>query len=273
MSVPTVSWAETTPAGTDAISAGDDRIRELKKQVREVVDVDHNFPSSGQSVTTGHHKKMTLIESADIGSGASGIPILGAQTISDRPELVYTTEDDDDVQLTEDDKVGGTTQNAIFANVEATSLSVKAKTNILCGFVPICGVIDWLKNLTGCPALPANFVECNGQIISDPESLFDNVTIPDLNGNNYFSRANATSGGTGGAATVTLTAAQSGLPAHTHSRGYTASLSGGTANPTCSSGTSIQATFSQDANTAADAASAHENLPPYYNFVKVIRIK
>jgi hypothetical protein len=272
MAVPTISWSETIPAGTDSISAGDDRIREFKTQVREVIDVDHDFPSSGNATTTGQHKQVTLQESADIGSGATGVPILGSQTINDIPELVYTTENDDDVQLTEDDKVGGTTQNAIFADVTATSVTLNSLTNSACGFVPIGGVVDWLKNLTGCPALPDNFVECNGQLLSDPESVFDNVTIPDLNSNNYFLRANATSGGTGGEATHLLTAAESGLPAHTH----TINATGNSANVTTvvSKGDSNTAsTPSTNQNTAANASSAHNNLPPYYNVVKIIRIK
>jgi hypothetical protein len=47
---------------------------------------------------------------------------------------------------------------------------------------PIGCVLPWLKTLTGCPALPDGFVECNGQTLDDADSPFDGVTIPDLNG-------------------------------------------------------------------------------------------
>ena len=271
MAVPTTAWAETTPAGTDSISAGDDRIRELKTQIREVVDVDHDFPSSGQAATTGQHKQMTLQEAADIGSGASGVPILGAQTINDIPELVYTTEGDDDVQLTEDDKVGGTTQDAIFADVTATSVSVKSMTNSACGFVPIGGVTAWMKNLTGTPALPANFVECNGQLLSDTESVYDNVTIPNLNGLNYFMRGNATSGGVGGLETVKLSAAESGVPAHTHP---IINYSGAGAEKNYCSGSYNNAysrVVSTELSTAAAASSAHNILNPYYALAFIMK--
>jgi len=41
-----------------------------------------------------------------------------------------------------------------------------------------------------------NFVECNGQILDDSDSILDGQTIPDLNGNNNFLRGDSTSGST-----------------------------------------------------------------------------
>lgn len=98
--VPTVSWSETTPAGSDDASAGDNRIRELKTQIREIVNVDHDFPSSGQAADNGQHKQVTLQEQADLGTGAAGATILGNQTVSGKGELIYTDEDDNDIQMT-----------------------------------------------------------------------------------------------------------------------------------------------------------------------------
>lgn len=100
MTVPTTSWDETSPAGSQDISLGDNRIRELKTQIREVVDVDHKFDSSGQDADMGKHNKVSFLEAADIGTGATGKPILGAQTVSGKAELVFTDEDDNDVQIT-----------------------------------------------------------------------------------------------------------------------------------------------------------------------------
>lgn len=70
---------------------------------------------------------------------------------------------------------------------------------------------------------------------------------------------------TGGAKTVTLTAAQSGVPAHTHP------LSGGSSDDTSAPFTGPDASTSTATafgggvgqNTPADAAQAHNNLPPY----------
>lgn len=100
MAIPTVGLDETKPAGTRSIKLGDDDIREYKTQNREVLEVDHDYPSSGNSDTAGQHKKVTLQEQDDLGTGAEGVPILGAQTIGGKAELVFTDEDDNDVQLT-----------------------------------------------------------------------------------------------------------------------------------------------------------------------------
>lgn len=118
MSLPTTGMDETSPSGSQAISLGDDRIREYKIQNREVLEVDHVYPSSGQSATAGFHKQVTLVEAADIGTGATGLPILGAQTVSGKPELVYTDEDNNDIQLT---KGGGQNYSApaALANMSA----------------------------------------------------------------------------------------------------------------------------------------------------------
>lgn len=113
MSVPTVALNEATPAGGDYIRGGDDRIREYKLQVREILEVDHNFPPSGQSAQAGYHKQIHLTEAADIGTGATGYPILGAQTVV-APELCYTDEADNDVIITDAGKIA--LQNARLPN-------------------------------------------------------------------------------------------------------------------------------------------------------------
>jgi len=100
MTIPSVSISESSPAGSDNISLGDNRIREWKTQNREILEVDHEYPSSGQSATAGQHKQVTLQEQADLGTGAVSATIFGSQTIGGKGELVYTDEDDNDVQIT-----------------------------------------------------------------------------------------------------------------------------------------------------------------------------
>jgi microcystin-dependent protein len=92
-----------------------------------------------------------------------------------------------------------------------------------------------------------------------------------------------TLGGTGGAKTVTLTAAQSGLPAHGHAvtdpghahvQGVNSATTGGTSGytPDTSTNTRVNSGYSTSPATtgvtvgdaaAADAAEAHSNMPPY----------
>ena len=64
------TWNEATPSGTEAPQLGDDRIREVKRAVRERLAQDHDFeitesPAFGQAgATIGMHKKVTLVEQA-----------------------------------------------------------------------------------------------------------------------------------------------------------------------------------------------------------------
>lgn len=62
--------------------------------------------------------------------------------------------------------------------------------------VPIGSVLFWHKSLTGVPSLSGQWVECNGQTLSDVESPLDGQVIPDINGDARFIRGAATSGTT-----------------------------------------------------------------------------
>jgi len=97
---PTTSWDETSPAGSDALNQGDNSIRLVKTSIREVIAVDHKFGSSGSDVDNGKHNWVSLLAQADIGTGAAGKPILGAQTVAGKGELLFTDVDNNDVQLT-----------------------------------------------------------------------------------------------------------------------------------------------------------------------------
>lgn len=198
MTVPTVSWSETTPAGSDNASQGDDRIREFKTQVREVIDVDHDFPSSGQAADVGQHKQVTLQEQADIGTGAVGATILGSQTVSGKGELVYTDEDDNDVQITS----GG-----------------KLKAESVDGVYPCSTVAKAINILQH--AYPVGSIYINATDNTNPATLLGfgtwsafgagKVMVGYDAGDTDFDSAEET----GGAKTHTLLEAE--LPSHTHS--------------------------------------------------------
>jgi len=117
--------------------------------------------------------------------------------------------------------------------------------------VPIGTILPWAKNLTGVPNLPANFVECNGQTISDPDSPLNGVTLPNLNGENRFLRGNSTSGGTGGSTQ------------HRH-------VTGG---PSEIQKTEIGISQELPSRTHTHTTDYQDHLPPYYDVVWIIRIK
>jgi hypothetical protein len=113
------------------------------------------------------------------------------------------------------------------------------------GVVPVGAVVAWMKSFPNTPALPLDFVECNGQTVNDAMSPYNGQAIPDLNGQQRFLRGAASSGATGGSDT------------HTHTLQYL------TPNqiPKQSGGTY---------NHITDPASS---LPRYYEVVWIMRIK
>lgn len=118
------------------------------------------------------------------------------------------------------------------------------------GIVPVGSVISWLKSFPNTPSLPNNFVECNGQTLSDPESIYDGQTIPNLNGsggaNQFFLRGSTTSGATGGADQITLVHVESAPP--------------------------TQNNFGTEQESGYDP-HIFDPKPPYYEVVWIMRIK
>lgn len=100
MPTPTTAWDVNSPAGTEAKALGDNRIREFKQQFEDLFSADHELPGAGQGNNWGFHNRVTCLEQTDLGTGAPGITLLGAETIGGKPELIYTDEDDNDIQLT-----------------------------------------------------------------------------------------------------------------------------------------------------------------------------
>jgi len=113
--------------------------------------------------------------------------------------------------------------------------------------VPIGAIIPFLKSYTNTPSMPSNYVECNGQTLSDAASVFNGQVIPDLNGSGgtkRFLRGSSTSGTTGGTET------------HHHS----------IPGPYTQGDSSYGIYNAQNTNDSA-------TLPSYYEVVWILRIK
>lgn len=238
MSVPTESWNESSPAGSDLKSAGDNRIRQLKTQIREVVDVDHKFDSSGQDADMGKHNRCSFLEAADLGTGAEGKPILGAQTVSGKAELVFTDEDDNDIQITN----AGAIKAESLAGVYPAA-NVAAIANIMNLIYPV-GSIVYLG------------------VSTNPGTLFGVGTwtaiaakfIVGKHSSGTFDTLDAT----GGAETHTLTTDE--IPAHTHTIATQTTTNGGGSGDIYHSASS---TTGNKNTGSTGGGSAHNNLPPY----------
>ena len=138
---------------------------------------------------------------------------------------------------------------AQFNSLKALIDGLQVQVN---GLLPIGIIVGWPKSLSGMPALPGTWVECNGQVLSDGASPLDGVTLPDLNNAQLFLRGATASGGTGGSGS------------HTHDVESGSSFSGVNVD---SGGSG----FALDANPKT--TSAGSSLPPYYDVVWVMRVK
>ena len=115
MAVPSIQYDESKPAGSRKINLGDNDIRELKTQIREIIAVDHEMIATQTLATGGQHKQVTLQDAADIGTGATGVPILGAQGAEDSAELTYTNEADTDIVITNQTGIKAPSITGVYA--------------------------------------------------------------------------------------------------------------------------------------------------------------
>lgn len=92
------SWDKTKPAATTSLKLSNPQMLANNAAIEAAIDQDHDFATGGTQ--TGKHNMVSLIETANLGTGAEGLPILGAQTAGGKAELVFTDEDDNDIQIT-----------------------------------------------------------------------------------------------------------------------------------------------------------------------------
>lgn len=167
------------------------------------------------------------------------------------------------------------------------------------GSMPVGGIMPWLVSTA-----PAGFLLVAGQAVTTQYAALRDLLLadgsphgtsgsdpllPDMRGRAVFGLDNMggtdagrlsgsnTLGGTGGVETVTLTAAQSGLPAHTHGHNlpgqayFEVGSAGPRDMPTSGAGISSYATLSISSVTAADAAQAHDNMPPHIRLPWIVK--
>lgn len=199
----------------------------------------------------------------------------GATTIL--PKYVYTQATEPaDLTLgrlwynTAEDKLyssDGTNYNAIEINVDDVTLEVVAgttqvKTSATYNYTPLGSILAWCKSFTGTPTIPFGWLECDGSVISDADSVFNGETLPDLNGDGRFLRGSSTSG------TVqadTIKAHNHGLPTAVTSANSSGSAGGIPG--------SDQAGGSGTYGGMANNGSETETRPVNYSVVWIMRVK
>jgi hypothetical protein len=149
---------------------------------------------------------------------------------TDAQDMVFKTNNTEKMRITTTGQVGigtaapnasavmqivSTTQGVMFPTMTtaqrqaiaapATGLMVyDATANILMSYNgtrwqevggdPIGSIEAFHKNMAATPVLPWGWVECNGQVLADPESPYNGQTIPSLNATGKFLRGSAVSG-------------------------------------------------------------------------------
>lgn len=140
------------------------------------------------------------------------------------------------------------------------------------GLVPVGSIIAWAKSFTSVPSLATQgrteYVECNGQTLSDAQSLLTGNVIPNLNNSggaaaNRFLRGNTTSGGTGGSLTATGSTSSATAAISSTLVNVDGNLDAITVSVVCSV---IDSGHSHVATTVGV-------LPQYYDVVYLMRVK
>jgi hypothetical protein len=262
MTIPTVGINEASPAGSDNISSGDNRIREHKVQVREILEKDHEYPTTGQSATAGQHKKVTLQEQADLGTGAVSATILGSQTVGGKGEVVYTDEDDNDIQLTNAGTpiaINAVTAKTAPVPADAILLNDSEASNVSksCTLANLANVIYPVGAIFTTVTAYANSAAVVAAIGGTTWVSFGagKVLVGLDSGDTDFDTVEET----GGAKTHTLT--ESEMPAHTHTDAmYNANGWSSGDNVQASNATSAAGNLTTN-STGGDGA--HNNVQPY----------
>lgn len=135
------------------------------------------------------------------------------------------------------------------------------------GVAPVGTISAWDKTLSGTPALPANWVQADGQTISDANSVYNGTAIRNLNGGRRFLAGNATSGGTG---TQDFVPSHTHDFTHTHSRQVSNSITGAV-DRMFSDAATLTANITVQ-NTSTTSAATSGTVWNFTNMVYIMRI-
>lgn len=96
--------------------------------------------------------------------------------------------------------------------ISSTAYSFRSQATIE---IPVGTIMAWTKALSGV-TLPAGWVECNGQTLSDTQSPMNGKNVPNLNGEQRFLRGSAAPGGIGGKEKIAYTVQKTFSLTNTH---------------------------------------------------------
>jgi len=260
--------------------------------------VDPDVGSNGTNVWTNDG---TNLGAATMPTAAASLPVvggiynvrLGDTQLANMTAIPASVSADDNIVLriwVDDTQGGGVLQlspdqvltSAPYAMharnaTNADTLGGVSATQLQTTQPPIGSIIAWHKNVTGVPALPPEWLECNGQTVSDTGSPPNGQAVPNLNGGARFLRGGATSGSLQGDSTRLPSPFRTdGVGDHTHT--IPQADQGAPSNGrTQVGGTAIQFSIGTGAGSAhshaISATGDPETRPINMSVVWIIRIK
>ena len=224
---------EAQPADTENISLGAGRIRDLKTDIQERLEVDHFHAGDAQD---GEHKKLTLGAPIATPANVANKGFLYGKDVGGKIELHWLDEDGNEIALTAAGSIN----------------AFPATTSML--FYQSAAPAGWTKDTT----------TLNKHIIRVVSST---AWTTGSQGSNDF---DATLGSSPTAGGVTLTAAQSGLPAHEHTYNKVVTNTGSGAIGDSGFAANQPISAPTTGGSAANAASSHIHTLDV-NYIDVIR--
>jgi hypothetical protein len=153
-----------------------------------------NLWSNDGSITDAIGGIPTAAVSLDVVNGVYSVS-LGDTALANMTEQISSAVFDDDstvLRIWFDDGVNGNEQLT-----PDHKLSSSPYAHRVAAMPPIGSIIAWHKDMPGVPGtLPAGWLECNGQVVSDSASPLNGQALPDLNGSARFLRGSTASGTT-----------------------------------------------------------------------------
>lgn len=228
-----------SPADSDNISEGGGKIRNLKTDIAERLEVDHSWAGDADD---GAHKKITFKQQASDPTTAANTGFLYTKDVSGKAELFWKDEDGDVIQLTSGGQLAG---------------------------VPSGAITLWSGSIV---SIPSGWALCDGT--SGTPDLRDKFIVGA--GSTY---AVAATGGAAthdhGAATGSHVLTEAELPAHSHGLRGTTVVAGGDSGATQvldfdSSGQTTTSTGSGTGHTHTIASAS--SLPPYYALAYIMKL-
>ena len=184
-------WDKAKPAASTTLKASNPELLANNTALETAIDADHDFTTSGTQ--TGRHEAIHLLEQADLGTGATGVPLLGAQTTDSAPELVFTDESDNDVVLTsKGNRLANDTYFTATDNAGTGSVNLfKADVND-CLYIPIDALLVGDVNMVSGKVLEVETLEAvdgTGILLNNQYGNTGLTIVDDVNEEAYVTLA------------------------------------------------------------------------------------